>query len=44
LPDKVVTWAMKENHSAVFYEYVKDLPRRSRPLAEAVALITWLLS
>jgi hypothetical protein len=44
LPDKVVTWAMKENHSAVFYEWRDDLPRRSRPLAECIALFEWCLS
>jgi hypothetical protein len=44
IPDKVVTWPMKENHSAVFYEYVKDLPRRTRPLAECIALLEWVLS
>jgi hypothetical protein len=44
LPDKVVTWPMKENHSAVFYEWCDDLPRRSRPLGECIALLEWILS
>ena len=44
IPDKVVTWPMKENHSAVFYEWCDDLPRRSRPLAESIALLEWCLA
>jgi len=44
LPDQVATWPIKENHAPVYYEWVDDLPMRTRPLEESVALLEWVLS
>jgi hypothetical protein len=44
LPVSVVTWPIKENHAAVFYEWHDDLPMRTRPLHEAIALLEWCLA
>lgn len=44
VPYPTVTWPIKENKAAVFYEWVDGLPMRTRPLAEAVALIEWCLA
>lgn len=44
IPDQVVTWPLKENRAAVFYEWQDDLSMRMRPLEEAVALLEWVLS
>lgn len=44
VPDKVKTWQIEEKRAPVQFEYVKDLPRRTRPLAECIALLEWLLA
>lgn len=44
LPSKVVTWRIKESRGPVWYEYVDDLPLRTRPLEESIALLEWCLS
>jgi hypothetical protein len=44
LPDPVNTWGIKENRSAVYYEWYDQLPMRQRPIEEAVALLEWCLS
>ena len=43
LPDQVITWKIKENRAAVFYEWRNDMSLRARPLEEAVALLEWCL-
>ena len=43
IPDPVVTWPIKENHAAVFYEWRDAMSLRTRPLEEAVALLEWVL-
>ncbi len=44
IPDQVVTWKIKENRAAVFYEWQDDLSMRTRPLEESIALLEWVLS
>jgi len=44
VPEKAVTWKIKENRSAIFYEWQDGLPMRTRPLEESVALLEWCLS
>jgi len=44
LPYPAITWPIKENKAAVFYEWQDGLPMRTRPLEEAVALLEWVLS
>jgi hypothetical protein len=44
LPGQVITWPIKENHAPVYYEWQDDLPMRTRPLEESVALLEWVLS
>ena len=43
LPSPVVTWRIKEKRGPVWFEYVEDLPLRTRPLEESIALIEWCL-
>jgi hypothetical protein len=43
VPDMVITCPIKENRSAVFYEWVDNLPMRTCPLEESVALLEWCL-
>jgi len=43
VPEKVVSWSVKEKRGPVQYDCVKDLPLRTRPLEEAVALLEWCL-
>jgi hypothetical protein len=44
IPGQVITWDMKENRAAVFYEWQDGLPLRTRPIEEAIALLGWVLS
>ena len=43
LPDPVVTWKIQEKRGPVWYEHVEDLPMRTRPIEEAIALLEWCL-
>jgi hypothetical protein len=43
IPSQVITWPLKENRAAVFYEWQDDLPMRMRPLEESIALLEWCL-
>jgi hypothetical protein len=43
LPSQVIDWDIQENRSAVYYDWVHDLPMRTRPLTEAIALLEWCL-
>jgi hypothetical protein len=43
IPGQVITWPMQENRAAVFYEWQDNLSMRTRPLAEAIALLEWCL-
>lgn len=43
VPDQVITWPIKENRSAVYYDWQDDLPMRTKPLTEAIALLEWCL-
>ena len=44
VPYPVITWPIRENHAPVYYEWQDDLPMRTRPLEESVALLEWVLS
>ena len=44
MPSKIVTWQVEEKRAPVRFEYVKGLPRRTKPLAECIALLEWVLS
>lgn len=45
VPARAVSWPIKENRAPVAYEYRKEMPRRTaRTLAEAVALLEWVLN
>ena len=44
LPDKVVTWPVKETRGALRYEWQDDMSPRTRSLEESIALLEWCLS
>jgi hypothetical protein len=44
LPDKVVTWQVKEQRAAILYEPRDAMPNWHRSLSEAVALLEWCLA
>jgi hypothetical protein len=44
LPERVVSWRIDEKRDPVWFNYIDDLPLRTRPLEEAVALLEWVLS
>lgn len=44
LPDAALTFHVEEKRGCIPYTYVKDLPLRTRPLEESIALLEWVLS
>lgn len=44
LPEKTVTWRIEEKRDPVWFNYIDDLPLRSKPLEEWVALLEWCLA